>query len=370
MFTNNSDLAEASFEISIPLPSTSRAEVVDDDFLDLLGSKRIPHASVAKQDWAYRLFLDWETYRNSRPDPCQHIENILTIDSDVGLSRTLAKFIMEVKPRRAGQSDYAGKTLYEIIASLQSFLRRNGKTVTLLNIQNPGNFKVLHDALDFRMKELARAGVGASTKRAPVISLELEEKLWKSNICNMDTPVGLYNSIFYLVGLNFALRGGRELYNLRIENFVVESSVSGERSLVFHEDVSKSNQGGLMHRKINAKHVEVKENTEKPTRCVVRAFSEYVNRCPKVNRPSAFFLQPIYSPETEIWFSTQRVGIHKLNSTLSKITEKAGCSQRFTNHSLRRTAATRTYQAGFDDKAVSSVTGHRSTAIQVKKKLC
>ena len=74
MCTNNSDLAEASFEISIPLPSTSRAEVVDDDFLDLLGSKRIPHASVAKQDWAYRLFLDWETYRNSRPDPCQHIK--------------------------------------------------------------------------------------------------------------------------------------------------------------------------------------------------------------------------------------------------------------------------------------------------------
>ena len=41
----------------------------------------------------------------------------------------------------------------------------------------------------------------------------------------------------------------------------------------------------------------------------------------------------------------------------------------YTNHSLRATAATRLYERGYDNQAISSVTGHGTTAVEEYKRL-
>ncbi|CAC5390097.1 unnamed protein product [Mytilus coruscus] len=51
---------------------------------------------------------------------------------------------------------------------------------------------------------------------------------------------------------------------------------------------------------------------------------------------------------------------NKLASMMSRISEEAGLSIRYTNHCLRATVATGLKRAGVDDRAVMSVTGHRN----------
>ena len=41
----------------------------------------------------------------------------------------------------------------------------------------------------------------------------------------------------------------------------------------------------------------------------------------------------------------------------------------YSNHSLRATTATRLYEAGHDNQAICSVTGHRSKSVEVYKRI-
>ena len=45
-------------------------------------------------------------------------------------------------------------------------------------------------------------------KKADVISVSIENDLWKSNILGSDNPETLLRTTFYLIGLNFSMRAG------------------------------------------------------------------------------------------------------------------------------------------------------------------
>ena len=55
------------------------------------------------------------------------------------------------------------------------------------------------------------------------------------------------------------------------------------------------------------------------------------------------------------------VGHNKIVSTVKKLCAEVGVEGYKTNHSLRRTAATRLFQAGYDEQLIMDVTRHRST---------
>ena len=54
------------------------------------------------------------------------------------------------------------------------------------------------------------------------------------------------------------------------------------------------------------------------------------------------------------------MGHNSLGATVKRLIDKVGVSGFYTNHSLRRTCATRLYRQGADDQQIMSVTGHRS----------
>ena len=54
------------------------------------------------------------------------------------------------------------------------------------------------------------------------------------------------------------------------------------------------------------------------------------------------------------------MGINSLKKMMPNITERANVPVRYTNHSLRATAATRMFASGVPEKVVSEVTGHKS----------
>lgn len=69
-----------------------------------------------------------------------------------------------------------------------------------------------------------------------------------------------------------------------------------------------------------------------------------------------------------MWYDDAPVGIHTLQTVISRLCKDAGFVGYFTNHSLRATAATRLYAAGVDEQLITEKTGHRSAAVRTYKR--
>ncbi|CAC5381937.1 unnamed protein product [Mytilus coruscus] len=189
------------------------------------------------------------------------------------------------------------------------------------------------------MKERATEGLGANTrKQADVISVDEETSLYDKGILGVDNPQQLLDTLLYLCGLHFALRGGTEHRRLRLNS---NPQITGPfqdkdaklRYLLYKEDVSKANAGGLKHRKVVPKSV--------------RAFE---------------------TQKTEINVLLQYLKSTSHFGTVKRLCTSIGLTGKRTNHSLRASAATRLYNAGIEEQRVAETTGHRSNAVRVYKR--
>ena len=199
-------------------------------------------------------------------------------------------------------------------------------------------------------------------KKAEVIGIEQEDMLRKKGLLGDHSPQALLDTLVYYIGLYFAIRGG-EHRQLRFKPSQLQLVEPANASpyLAFTEFVSKTNQGGLLHRKKQAKQVTHHVNVENPDRCLVLLFKLYNSRCP-ANRPDdAFYLRPISRPKGDVWYQRSPVGHNTLANTIPRLFKAAGISGHFTNHSLRATSATRMFDAGLDEQLIMSRTGHSST---------
>ena len=68
------------------------------------------------------------------------------------------------------------------------------------------------------LKERSAAGIGLMCKRAEVITIDEENHMWASNILGKENGRQLVETLVYLFGLHFALRGGKEHQRLRCVN--------------------------------------------------------------------------------------------------------------------------------------------------------
>ncbi|CAC5358886.1 unnamed protein product [Mytilus coruscus] len=213
--------------------------------------------------------------------------------------------------------------------------------------------------------------VGLSPIRAEEISLEEEEKLWASGSLGSDNARHLLNTLVYLIGLNFALRGGQEHRDLKGGNssqFQINEK-NGSKCLIYTEAKSKADQGGIKHKNVKRKSVVAYQNTENQARCVVNLFELYASHCPPFPRKAdALYLRPLKIPNGNIWYADQPIGRHSLANIVASICQEAGIGGYHTNHSLRASAATRMYDAGVDEQLICEVTGHRSNAVRNYKR--
>ncbi len=90
----------------------------------------------------------------------------------------------------------------------------------------------LHRTLDYYFNKLHSDGVGRKVKHAETISLEEEDKIWRSGFMDLNTPKGLQNAAFYTVGKFFCLRGGQEHRCLKISQIQ-----RGDNKYIYHENV-------------------------------------------------------------------------------------------------------------------------------------
>ena len=147
---------------------------------------------------------------------------------------------------------------------------------------------------------------------------------------------------------------------MQFTQFKLVEQTDSPSYIIYTENASKNNRGGISQRKVAPKEVTHYANTDNPQRCIVRLFKVYSQHCPPDRTTAAFYLTPLRKPKSDIWFSSTPVGHNTLNSTVKRLCKAAGIEGFKTNHSLRVSAATRLFQSGVDEQLIMSRTGHRS----------
>ena len=282
------------------------------------------------------------------------------------LEYALCRFICEVRKAKQG-GEYPGRTLYQMACAIQNYLKKKGLKWRIVHGEN---FQDFNRVLDGVMQERANAAIGTVRRQAEVISMEFENKLWETNVLGEESPDKLRSTVLYLLGVNCALRAGDEHYGLRRPGGCTPSQISFEtnsmnvKCLVYPEDnVTKTNLGGIRDQKKERKIVWIKPSRN-VNRCPVRLVAKYINLLSKVGKKPNLYLHSMRKPKPNCWFTTSPLGINKVRTVVSQMLKDAGLDGFFTNHSLRRTAATRLFRAGTNVKLIKEITGPVSDAVE------
>lgn len=236
------------------------------------------------------------------------------------------------------------------------------------------DFVRLQFTLDNVMKAHAKQGLGQK-KSAQIISVTDEEKMWNDGILGESNPDQLRDTVMYLLGINLALRGGEEHRSFRCPGHNSQLQIlmdsKGQKYLQYDQDFKhKTNQGGLMSHVSKLKSIKVYRSTDM-MRNVVRLYKKYVKLLPKGQTNAALYKYSASKRQLSPcqWYSDKPIGINSIKKVIKKLTEAAGLTGKFSNHSLRVTCATRMFAAGVDEQVIKSFTGHQSEAVQDYKQL-
>ena len=140
--------------------------------------------------------------------------------------------------------------------------------------------------------------------------------------------------------------------------------------ILYTESGSKNRQGGLKERKVPNKSMKYFANNANPSRCGVRLYQKYKLLRPRDAPIDVFYFKPFPKPRPGCWYYNRPIGHNVLRDTVNKLCSSIGAEGYFTNHSLRRTCATRLFQKGVEEQQIMSITGHRSSnAVRVYKEI-
>ena len=158
---------------------------------------------------------------------------------------------------------------------------------------------------------------------------------------------------------------GSPLFDLQFQFLQDEE---GQWFIRYKEDVGlKTNKGGLKHRKIDTKEVDLYPIDDE-TKCPFRIFLFYLSKLPTGRKCSSLYLQAKKNYTPDVWYLDRPVGVNRLRDNIKELCSKAGFPGFFTNHSLRSTAATRMYRCQVDEQLIQEITGHRSLAVRSYKR--
>ena len=193
-----------------------------------------------KMRWAVNLYSEWRRSRISYVGCADEIvkANLELLHSfdQREMCYSLSRFIREI--RRLDGKEYPPNTLREIVICIQMFLHEN---MILWKLLDHPQFVALRNVLDNTMKERHREGLGVR-QSAEIITLSHENRMFETGVLGTDAPDQLLNTVIYVVGMHFALRGGVEHNNLRLPGKGNNSQVTfrkdskGIESVVYQED--------------------------------------------------------------------------------------------------------------------------------------
>ena len=154
-------------------------------------------------------------------------------------------------------------------------------------------------------------------------------------------------TLVFIIGIHCTLHASAEHRKLQSIGFNSQFHYvfqDGVHQIVYTEDLgTKTNKGGLKHRKLKGKEVTIYANMENKAHCPVWVFFKYHAQLPIQGTCSALYLRPKPNYTDGAWFCDAFMGINKIRNVVKDITGKVGMKGFFTNHSLRSTAAMHLY---------------------------
>lgn len=321
-----------------------------------------PRGTVTRNKWAISLYEKWQKQRIVTKGDDENFnlpskEELKNAEKCV-INYWFAKFIYEV--RRQDGNRYPRNTLVSMVAGLNAHFLCNGRSLSLFKDEEFNHFR---EILDLACKESTKDGIGIYQKQAETISESEEELLWSSGALGDDSPTSLINTLLYLNGLHFALRSGNEHRALTVDQISILPPTADCKYYIieYREKVSKTNQGGLKHRKLNPKYVKHVDlnSVNNPTRSHANLLQKYLRLRPP-NCGNEFYLTPL-KVSSSCWFKSTPMGHNTLTKVVKSLCDSCGIKGYKTNHSLRATCATRLYENGVDEQLIMERTGHRST---------
>lgn len=371
-------ISHTKFQLCIfsETPEAFNEPMTCDDF-EKLGYKKFAKRTDEKVKWAVNRYTAWwEQRTTSKTTTCDRRIRHSRLQYCDELKReyvcyALKRFLTEVR-KKNNEGDYPGKTLYELIIMLQFQLEGKGYNWKLLD--DP-EFITLRHTLDNIMKERAARGLGVRNPSLPA-TLQIQNRLWEMGILGDSTPDQLRDTLQWLCGFHFALRGGVELRSLRFDTLDRESQLrvvldeEGTVCLRYREDPqNKTDQGGL-NKKPHVPKVVYAYGHPDPDRNIVKLYKRYVSLCPNTMSTDAFWRQSCRGKRltSTRWYTTRPVGVNTLSTTVKTLMQKSGIPGKWTNHSLRAGCATTLHRHNVDEQVIKHVTGHRSDAVRDYKR--
>lgn len=344
-------------------------EFVSEDQINNRVNASIPENTTKKEKWAMKVFDEW--HRNRIANLTINDLNVYKSNEEMDksdLNFLLKRFFFEI--RRKDGKKYPPRSLYDLFSMINyHFTKTLKKNWSLFK---DSDFNETRQCLSAAMKETASEGITSGNKKAGFISNSTEKKLWDDGVLGKSNPTKLEQSVIYLIGIHFCLRGGNELRRLRFKTnpqITFQKDEEQKECLIYKEDVSKCNAGSLKTIGVKGKTVVAYHNEMDHDRCLPCLFKIFLSRRPANITTDSLFLTAYIGDrsDNEPWYKNCPLGKNSLYSIVKQIMENV--EGRFSNQSLRRTGTTRMFQKGFQEDVVRKTTGHRSNAIGEYKEL-
>ena len=150
------------------------------------------------------------------------------------------------------------------------------------------------------------------------------------------------------------MRGFKEQHDCQLNDFTVT-----EQYIEYKERQTKNRQGDEPTATKRARKYNNKIwRTDGGERDPHRAFIEYVGHRPKGdNVPGNFYLSPVDSPKSNVWYKMVPIGRNTLAKQMQSIASIASLDGKLTNSSGRKTVI-QALRDDFDPLEISELTGH------------
>ena len=269
--------------------------------------------TMKKRQWASNKFMQWLKITNKEVRLLHHYDAKT-------LSSLIAEYTLFLKDKV--KKDFKPRTFYETIMNLQQAINeeRGYNNLPPYRFMSDPEFFMIPKLIDSSLKLVNRElGPFITKKSCDVISSEIENTLWQKHFLGHTTPTLLLNTVFYLIGLNFALRAIQEHHRLTTENFELKC-INNQECLIYRENTTKNNQGGLKDLNRKRKEVTAFPNYENPDRCLVHLFKLYMSKRPSAI--SAFYLRPNANWKSSTWYIKMIIGRNTLSIIVKNYNER------------------------------------------------
>lgn len=269
------------------------------------------------------------------------------------LSSRLRQFYGEVRKRDG--TPYSKNAL----AGLRSAIHRHitgAPWHRKINIMQGADFKAANNVLLGVLKEQKRNGLDQTKSFKPITQPDMQ-KLMESEVFGDSSPQSLQDLVWFSIQFYLCRRGYEGSRQLQKTSFQFHEGDDGEFCTLKYHEASKNHPGGFRDTNDPQRRLHA---TGGPL-CPVAALKLYIS---KLHDGCQSFYQrpnPNYS-EDGSWYLPFPLGIRRLQNMMSRLSQNAGLSCRYTNHCVRAACVTTLMNSGYDPITVTRLSGHRNVA--------